>query len=154
MLNARLSDSLGQFSESSIEERLAENAELRALYIDRELSVIGEDVRFLSNTLSNILKSPEQYNPRKVAELREIEDVYAGEPYIIPHFLSKESSCAMPYYDNDGFAGVVGIACSSAEIYRQVADGVIGETGFNFVMNAEGYLVNGYGLCFVRIRRK
>lgn len=84
LLNARLSDSLGQFSESSIiEERLAENAELRALYIDRELSVIGEDVRFLSNTLSNILKSPEQYNPRKVAELRELEDIYAGEPYIM-----------------------------------------------------------------------
>lgn len=244
MLNARLSDSLGQFSESSIEERLAENAELRALYIDRELSVIGEDVRFLSNTLSNILKSPEQYNPRKVAELRELEDIYAGEPYImyspalfeqgisaeLAHeieifgniadtlvTLSKgyqgyqtslwagsrkgyficadvitssedprgiylteersktfpdydprerpwyklaenathpvytdpykstdgpmEISCAMPYYDNDGFAGVVGIACSSAEIYRQVADGVIGETGFNFVMNSEGKVI-------------
>lgn len=27
-----------------------------------------------------------------------------------------EISCAMPYYDNDGFAGVGGIACSSAEM--------------------------------------
>ena len=52
-----------------------------------------------------------------------------------------EISCAMPYYDNDGFAGVVGIACSSAEIYRQVADGVIGETGFNVVMNSEGKII-------------
>ena len=47
----------------------------------------------------------------------------------------------MPYYDNDGFAGVVGICCHADEIYRQVADGVIGKTGFNFVMNAEGQVI-------------
>ena len=82
LLSKRLSDSLGQFSEASIKERLAENAELRALYIDRELAVIGDDVKFLSNSISNILKSPERYNPRKVPELQEIEDIFASEPYI------------------------------------------------------------------------
>jgi len=244
ILSKNLSDSLGKFSETSIKKRLAENAELRALYIDRELSVIGEDVKFLSDALSNILKSPEQYNPRKVLELRELENVYSGNPYMMysPELLEQgisaqlvheidifgniadtlvtlrnsyqgyqtsiwagsrkgyfictdvitsvedprsvylseerrktfptydprerpwyklvekemqlvytdpykstdgpmEISCAMPYFDNDGFAGVVGIACSSAEIYRQVADGVIGETGFNFVMNSEGKII-------------
>lgn len=45
------------------------------------------------------------------------------------------------YYDNEGFAGVVGICCHADEIYRQVADGVIGKTGFNFVMNAEGKII-------------
>ena len=243
-LSERISDSLGNFSETSIKKRLAENAELRALYIDRELSVIGDNVTFLSNSISNILKSPERYNPRKIPELRELEDIYAGEPYIMysPALLRQgisaelaheidivgniadtlvelsksyqgyqtsiwagsrkgyficedvilsignprsiylteerskpfpdydprerpwyklaeqemrlvytdpykstdgpmEISCAMPYYDNDGFAGVTGIACSSDEIYRQVADGVIGKTGFNFVMNAEGKII-------------
>lgn len=52
ILSKNLSDSLGKFSETSIKKRLAENAELRALYIDRELSVIGEDVKFLSDALS------------------------------------------------------------------------------------------------------
>ena len=232
LLSKRLSDSLGQFSEASIKERLAENAELRALYIDRELAVIGDDVKFLSNSISNILKSPERYNPRKVPELQEIEDIFASEPYItytpallrqginaelaheidlvgniadtlvtlsksyqgyqaslpvasrkgyficvdvIPsiedsrgNYLTEERSqpfptfeprerpwyklaeqemrlvytdpykstddpmeicCAMPYYDNEGFAGVTGIACSSEEIYRQVADGVYRRNG-------------------------
>ena len=75
-MEIKISDSLGDFSETSIKERLAENAELRALYIDRELSVIGEDVKFLSNSISSILKSPEQYNPRKIAEIREQEDFF------------------------------------------------------------------------------
>ena len=244
LLSKRLSDSLGNFSEASIKKRLAENAELRALYIDRELDVIGDNVRFFSTGISNILQSPERYNLRKVADLQEIEDIYAGEPYIMysPELLRQgigtelayeigilgniadtlvslskayqgyqtslwagsrngyficvdvipsigdprsiylteerskpfydydprerpwyklaeqemslvytdpykstdgpmEISCAKPYYDNDGFAGVTGIACSSAEIYRQVADGVIGESGFNFVMNAEGKII-------------
>lgn len=66
LLNKRLADSLGQFSEENIKERLSENAELRALHIDNELAGIGYDVRFLSNTISNILQSPDQYNPRKV----------------------------------------------------------------------------------------
>lgn len=243
-LNKRLADSLGQFSETSIKERLAENAELRALYIDRELAGIGDDVKVLANSMSNILQSPERYNPRKVAELQELTDIYASEPYmvyspallwqgisaelmheidlvgniadtlvtlsknyqgyqaslpvasrkgyflcadVIPSigdsrgtYLKKERNqtfptyeprerpwyklaekemrlvytdpyestdgpmeicCAMPYYDNDGFAGVVGVCCHTDEIYRQVSDGVIGETGFNFVMNAEGKII-------------
>jgi len=244
ILENKLSDSLGNFSETSIKERLEENAELRALYIDRELTIIGEDVDFLADVMSNIMKSPEQYNPHKVTELQELEDIYAGKPYLmyspalleqgisaeIEHEISifsniddtlvglirryqgyqtsiyagsrngyficvdvipsigdprsvylmeeksktfptfdprerpwyklaekstrpvytdpykstdgtMEISCSMPYYDNNGFAGVVGIACSSAEIYRQVADGVIGETGFNIVMNSEGKII-------------
>ena len=76
ILDDKLSDSLGNFSETSIKERLAQNAELRALYIDRELSVIGEDVKILSNSISSILKSPEQYNSRKIAEIREQEDFF------------------------------------------------------------------------------
>ena len=50
----------------------------------------------------------------------------------------------MPYFDNDEFAGIVGIvgiSCHAEEIYRQVADGVIGETGFNFVINSEGKII-------------
>lgn len=81
-LNKNLSNSLSNFSEISIKKRLAENAELRALYIDRELAVIGENVKFLSDTLSNILQSPEQYKPRKVLELGELADIFASEPYI------------------------------------------------------------------------
>ena len=244
ILNKRLADSLDKFSETSIKKRLVENAELRALYIDRELAVIGDNVRFLSTDISYILKSPERYSPRKVAELQEIEDIFAGEPYITysPELLRQgisaelaheiglvgniadtlvglsktykgyqaslaaasrkgyfmsvdvipsigdsrgiylmeernlafptfdprerpwyklaeqemrlvytdpyisiegpmEICCAMPYYDNDGFAGVVRICFHADEIYRQVADGVIGETGFNFVMNAEGKVI-------------
>ena len=83
ILEKNLSYSLGNFSESSIEERLAENVELRALYIDRELTIIGEDVDFLADVMSNIMKSPEQYNYQKVAELRELDDIYAGKPYLM-----------------------------------------------------------------------
>ena len=45
-------------------------------------------------------------------------------------------SIAMPYYDADGFAGVVGIGLD--EIYSQVADTAIGDTGFSFVLNEQG----------------
>jgi len=237
LLNKQLTDSFGQFSEKSIKERLSENAELRALYIDNELAGIGDDVRVLANSISNILQSPGRYNPRKVASLQELADIYAGKPYMMyspallrqgisPEladeisifgnvadtlvelsksyqgfqasllvgsrkgyficvdvitsnedssvvYLKEERSkpfptyeprerpwyklaekemrlvytdpykstdgpmeicCAMPYYDNDGFAGVVGICFHADEIYRQVADGVIGETGFNFLI--------------------
>ena len=66
ILDNKLSDSLSDFSKTSIKKRLAENAELRALYIDRELTIIGEDVDFLAYVMSNIMKSPEQYNYRKL----------------------------------------------------------------------------------------
>ena len=96
-------------------------------------------------------KSFPTYEPRerpwyKLAE-KEMRLVYT-DPYKSTDG-SMEICCAMPYYDNDGFAGIVGICFHADEIYRQVADGVIGETGFNFVMNAEGKIIFSTDMSYV-----
>ena len=82
VLEQRLTSSLAAFSEDSIEKRLAENADLRALYIDRELAVVKEDVEFLSNSISRILTSPEKYEPRSIANLQSQADIVSGVPYL------------------------------------------------------------------------
>ena len=47
---------------------------------------IQDSVRAESNTLnknlSNILQSPEKFNPHKLANLRDLENIFIGEPYI------------------------------------------------------------------------
>lgn len=240
VLGERLTSSLGNFSEDSIQKRLAENADLRALYIDRELAVVKEDVEILSNSISRILTSPEKYDPRTIANTQNQADIVSGVPYVryspalveqgvsaklareieiaanfkdvlltmgktyenyrtglyagsrngylirldfFPNGDAENSfqseiddenydhrqrpwyklgeqatqpvftepyngtdglvdvACVMPYRDSEGFAGVVGITYSVEEIYRQVADGTIGTTGFNFVVNGNGQVV-------------
>lgn len=47
-------------------------------------------------------------------------------------------ACAMPYYDKDGFAGVVGIGCTLEGIYQQVQNTAIGDTGFSFALDSHG----------------
>lgn len=242
-LDERLSETLGTVTEENTEERLAENADLRALYIDHELSVVKEDVEFLAESMSHILQTPEQYNPRTIINTQDRTDIFSGEiyvkysPAVLEEGISAEVArevgiasnfadvlavmsigykgyhtnlyaasrngylirvdlasagdgasifyneerrknfqtyeprsrpwykigeqatkpvfcepykgsdglvdiaCVMAYYDNEGFAGVAGITYSVEEIYRQVADGTIGKTGFNFVLNGNGKVV-------------
>lgn len=243
VLDERLSKNLSTLAENNTEERLAENADLRALYIDNELSKVKEDVEFLAKSMSNILKTPERYNPRTIINTQDRTDIFSGEPYvkyspavlesgisaslarevgIVSNFanvlevMSKDYkdyntslyaasrngyliridlvsagngesifyseerrknfqtyeprnrpwykigeqatkpvfcerykgsdglidiACVMAYYDSEGFAGVAGITYSVEEIYRQVADGTIGKTGFNFVLDDNGKVV-------------
>ncbi len=47
-------------------------------------------------------------------------------------------ACAMPYYDADGFAGVVGIRSSTDDLHRQVMDSVIGNEGIGFALDHKG----------------
>ena len=50
-------------------------------------------------------------------------------------------TCAMPYYDREGFAGVAGISYSIEDVYHQVADVAVGRTGVNFAMDKEGRVI-------------
>lgn len=243
VLDERLSKDLSALAENNAEERLAENADLRALYIDRELAAVKEDVEFLSKSMTQILQTPERYTPRAIINAQEQTDIFLGEPYVkyslgvleegisaeverevgiasnfadLLKVMSKyykdyntnlyaasqngyliridlvaigndksvfynekrrknfhnyeprnrpwykigeqatkpvfcepykgsdgltDIACVMAYYDSEGFAGVTGITYSVEEIYRQVADGIIGKTGFNFVLNSNGKVV-------------
>ena len=243
VLDERLSKNLSTLAENNTEERLAENADLRALYIDNELSKVKEDVEFLAKSMSKILQTPELYNPRTIIDTQERTDIFSGEPYVkyspavleagisaalerevgiasnfanVLEVMSKDYkgyntslyaasrngyliridlvsagngesifyseerrknfqtyeprnrpwykigeqatkpvfcelfkgsdglidiACVMAYYDSEGFAGVAGITYSVEEIYRQVADGTIGKTGFNFVLDDNGKVV-------------
>lgn len=50
-------------------------------------------------------------------------------------------TCAVPYYDADGFAGAVGLDVNPLVIDEQIDDTAVGRTGFSFIMNNEGDVV-------------
>ena len=47
-------------------------------------------------------------------------------------------SCVMPYYDNDGFAGVTGISYSVDDIHRTVVESAREESSTNFMLDGKG----------------
>ena len=51
---------------------------------------------------------------------------------------SQNIDCIAPYFDGEGFAGVVGIGFPVEEIYRQLADAVSDGSGVNFVLDGGG----------------
>ena len=59
-------------------------------------------------------------------------EVYLGEDGYL------EVSCAMPYYDADGFAGVVSIGGSVEDIHKQVMDVAAGIKGICFALDDKG----------------
>ena len=50
-------------------------------------------------------------------------------------------SCSMPYYDNNGVAGVVGMDLANKDIYETINETVIGKNGFSFVLNDKGHVI-------------
>ena len=50
-------------------------------------------------------------------------------------------SCAMPYYDNSGFAGVVGLDQSIDEIYHVMNEARVQESGFSFILDNHGNIL-------------
>lgn len=80
------------------------------------------------------MKSPEQCNYQKVAELRELEDIYAGKPYLMysPALLRQGISAELEHE--------IGVFCN------------IDDTLYEF--RVENYFLNGYGIHFIRNRRK
>ncbi|MBQ9487697.1 MAG: SpoIIE family protein phosphatase [Selenomonadaceae bacterium] len=49
--------------------------------------------------------------------------------------------CSAPYYDADGFAGVVGLDISNTDMNNAVLQTGIGERGFSFVLNDKGRVI-------------
>ena len=62
-------------------------------------------------------------------------DVYVGNDG------SPELTCAAPYYDADGLAGVVGIDVHLPLLYDLVADKSLGSTNVNFALNSKGEIL-------------
>ena len=62
-------------------------------------------------------------------------DVYLGEDGTLV------LSFVAPYYDEDGFAGVVGIGGSIEDLQRQVSKASIGSTGISFCLDGNGQVV-------------
>lgn len=50
-------------------------------------------------------------------------------------------TCAAPYYDASGFAGVVGLDVNPDSIDQQIDDTAVGQTGYSFIMNNNGDVV-------------
>ena len=62
-------------------------------------------------------------------------DVYTGADGYL------DVTCVMPYYDDQGLAGVAGISYTIEEMYHQVADAAIGRTGVNFALDSQGRVI-------------
>ena len=235
-----MTESMEGYAEKYAKERLREVAQSKALHLDRELYMVGEDVEFMSDTLSRILKNKENYRPRKLPDTRSEPNIVSGQPYIhyspdfrdgngalqaeidlaenfadglqsisksyvgyrtsffagskngylicldlipsesgtnsiypseelrqefISHYDPRKRSwyevgkntdkpvftdvykgadghvslsCVMPYYDTDGFAGVVGISYSAEDIYHSILSTAVGEKIITFVLDDTG----------------
>ena len=77
-----LSESMGSYAEEQAKLRLKEVAEAKAQHLDRELTIIGEDVEYMADSMSHILSSPQYYNPRLLPSTRQDIDIFSDEPYI------------------------------------------------------------------------
>ena len=83
------------------------------------------------------------YDPRKrpwyqvaVAEGKAtFSDVYVGNDGY------PEITCAVPYYNMDGFAGVAGLDVHLESLYRLISDRSIGKSNINFALNSRGEVV-------------
>lgn len=52
-----------------------------------------------------------------------------------------EITCAAPYYDSAGLAGVAAISMRPTQIYNMLSDKSLGSTAVNFVLNAQGEIM-------------
>lgn len=62
-------------------------------------------------------------------------DVYVGNDGY------PEITCAVPYYDRDGFAGVAGLDVHLESLYRLISDRSLGKSNINFALNSRGEIV-------------
>lgn len=62
-------------------------------------------------------------------------DVYVGNDGY------PEITCAVPYYNMDGFAGVAGLDVHLESLYRLISDRSLGKSNINFALNARGEVV-------------
>ena len=68
-------------------------------------------------------------------------DVYADIDVDEDGLLYQVVGCSAPYYDANGFAGVVGLDLSNADINKAVVQTGIGDRGFSFVLNDKGQVI-------------
>ncbi len=85
----------------------------------------------------------ESFDPRERFWYRLGKD--AAKPVFTSLFIGAEGlldiSCVMPYYDNDGFAGVTGISYSVEDIHRTVVESAHEESSTNFILDGTGDVV-------------
>ena len=68
-------------------------------------------------------------------------DLYADIDFDENGRLYQVVGCSAPYYDANGFAGVVGLDISNTDIHRAVTNTGIGEDGFSFVLDNKGKVI-------------
>ena len=81
-LSSYMTESMEGYAEKYAKERLREVAQSKALHLDRELYMVGEDVEFMADTLSRILKNKENYRPRTLPNTRDVPNIVSGQPYV------------------------------------------------------------------------
>jgi sigma-B regulation protein RsbU (phosphoserine phosphatase) len=84
------------------------------------------------------------YDPRDRVWYKLAKD--AAEPVFTDIYIANNTgepcvSCAVPYYDAAGFAGVVGIDCSVKDIYGQIVETAVSDTEASFVLNRQGEVI-------------
>ena len=68
-------------------------------------------------------------------------DLYADIDFDENGRLYQVVGCSAPYYDANGFAGVVGLDISNTDIHRAVTNTGIGKQGFSFVLDNNGKVI-------------
>ncbi|MBR3456672.1 MAG: hypothetical protein IKH16_00725, partial [Selenomonadaceae bacterium] len=82
VLKEFLSESMGRYAEEYAKARLREVTETKATHLDREFHIVGEDVEYMSDSMSRILSSPGDYLPRILPDTRSEPDILSGTPYV------------------------------------------------------------------------
>lgn len=101
--------------------------------------LVAVDVRRDGGPIKFTRKFLEEYDPREMGwyKLGAVNDKPAFTGIYVDTNGNRCITCVMPYYDADGFAGVVGIDCNPEMIYRQAIDVAKG-SGDSFVLGPTG----------------
>lgn len=87
-----------------------------------------------------------QYDPRERPWYRAAQSAAGrSRPVFTDLYIGADGplclTCALPYYDADGFAGVVGVDCTLKALSGIVETTAVGKTGFSFVLSGAGEVV-------------
>ena len=81
------------------------------------------------------------YQNAQAANKPIFSDVYADIDFDENGTPFQVVGCSAPYYDTEGFAGVVGIDISNTDLNNTVIETGVGDNGFSFVLDSKGKVI-------------
>ena len=130
-----LSENMSGYAEEYSKARLKDVAKVKAQYLDRELIIIGEDVEFMSDTMTKILSSPQYYNPRQLPNTRQDIDIFSNEPYI--HY----SAEMIRHGIDDDLQQEIRLVSNFADTLINISKSYVGSHNYFYAGSKNGYII-------------